>query len=168
VEVDNSLGKYVRGILLEAVCVGVIAYIGFSIIGLNYALQVAMVVGLANIVPYVGPIVGAVIGVAIAIFEWGTLGGILQVLLVCAMVRFFEDWFIQPFVLQHAVHMHPVVIVFALMSGAELFGFWGLLFAVPIACVLQVLVTVVWQWYVSEYRWHKDTLPSDALRIPLI
>jgi len=168
VEVDNSLGKYIRGILLEACCVGFLAFVGFWIIDLNYAMQVAIIVGLANIMPYVGPIVGGLVGTGIAIFEWGTLTGVLLVWLVCASVRFIEDWLIQPLVLRHAVHLHPVLIIFALMAGAELFGFWGLLFAVPVACAVQVLVKVIWQWYVSEYRWHAETIPSEALRIPLI
>jgi len=168
VEIDNSLGKYIRGILLEALCVGLLAFVGFWLIGLDYALQIAMIVGLANIMPYVGPVIGGLIGTGVAIFQWGTVGGILQVWMICAMVRFIEDWFIQPLVLRHAVHLHPVLIIFALMSGAELFGFWGLLFAVPVACALQVLITVVWQWYVSEYRWQHDAVPSHVTRVPLI
>ena len=123
VEIDNSLGKYVRGLCLEAFFVGLLAFIGFSMIHLDYALQIALVVGLANVVPYVGPLIGVVLGSGVALFQWGSPTPILAVLLVCIAVRFIEDWFIQPLVMRRSVHLHPVLIVFSLMAGAKLFGF---------------------------------------------
>jgi len=168
VEIDNSLGRYVRGISLEAACVGCIAFAGFWVIGLDYALQIAIVVGLGNVVPYVGPILGAFIGGGVAIFQWGTVGGILKVLVVCAAVRFIEDWFIQALVMRRAVHLHPVVTVFSLMAGAKLFGFWGLLFAVPLASMVKVLLDVLLPWYRSQYGLVNPGLPAEIDRIPLI
>ncbi len=168
VEVDNSLGKYVRGVSLECLCVGCIAFAGFWAIGLDYALQIAIVVGLANIVPYVGPVLGIFLGGGVALFQWGTAGGILKVLVVCGGVRFIEDWFIQPTVMRSAVHLHPVMIVFALMSGAKLFGFWGLLFGVPIACMVKVLLEVLWPWYRSQYGFASPMPLPEVNRIPLI
>jgi predicted PurR-regulated permease PerM len=168
VEIDNSLGKYVRGISLEALCVGCVALAGFWIIDLDYALQIAIVVGLADIVPYVGPVMGAVLGGGVALFQWGSATGILKVLVVCVSVRFIEDWFIQPTVMRSAVHLHPVLIVFSLMAGAELFGFWGLLFAVPIACMVKVLLEVLWPWYRSQYGFSSPPPLPEVNRIPLI
>jgi len=167
-ELDNSLGRYVRGILLEALCVGLLAFVGFWAIDLGYALQIAVVVGLANVVPYVGPVLGALLGGGVALFQWGTPIGIVKVLIVCGGVRFIEDWFIQPSVLQKAVHLHPVLVVLALMSGAELFGFWGLLFAVPVACMVKVLLEVLWPWYRSQYGFISPQPLPEINRIPLI
>jgi predicted PurR-regulated permease PerM len=168
VEIDNSLGKYVRGLSLEALCVGCIAYAGFWAIGLDYALQIAIVIGLANVVPYVGPIIGLILGGGVAAFQWGTTIGLLKVVAVCAGVRFIEDWFIQPTVMRSAVHLHPVMIVFSLMAGAELFGFWGLLFAVPVASMTKVLLEVLWPWYRSQYGFASPPPLPDINRIPLI
>ena len=168
VEIDNSLGKYVRGISLEALCVGCIALAGFWMIGLDYALQIAVVVGLANIVPYVGPVMGVLLGGGVALFQWGTAVGICKVLLVCVATRLIEDWFIQPTVMRSAVHLHPALIVFALMSGAKLFGFWGLLFGVPIACMVKVLLEVLWPWYRSQYGLATPLPLPEINRIPLI
>jgi len=168
VEVDNSLGKYVRGISLEALCVGCIAFAGFWIIGLDYALQIAVVIGLANIVPYVGPVLGVLLGGGVALFQWGSAVGILKVILVCVGVRFIEDWFIQPTVMRSAVHLHPAFIVFALMSGAKLFGFWGLLFGVPVACMVKVLLEVLLPWYRSQYGLTAAPPLAEINRIPLI
>jgi predicted PurR-regulated permease PerM len=167
-ELDNSLGRYVRGILLEALCVGCLAFVGFWGIGLSYALQIAVVVGLANVVPYVGPVIGVFLGGSVALFQWGTFGGLVKVILVCVGVRLFEDWFIQPTVLQKAVHLHPVLVVFALMSGAELFGFWGLMFAVPVACMAKVLLEIFWPWYRSQYGFVSAPPLPEVNRIPLV
>jgi len=113
-----------RDVAGSALC-GCLAYAGFWAIGLDYALQIALVVGLGNVVPYVGPVLGVFIGGGVAIFQWGTASGVLKVLMVCGIVRFIEDWFIQTIVMRRAVRLHPVLIVFALMAGAKLFGFWG-------------------------------------------
>lgn len=168
VEIDNSLGKYVRGLCMEAFCVGLLAFVGFSLIHLDYALQIALVVGLANVVPYVGPIIGAVLGSGVALFQWGSPAPIVAVLLVCVAVRFIEDWFIQPLVMRRSVHLHPVAIVFALMAGAKLFGFWGLLFGVPAACMTKVLLQVVWGWYLSQYGLRTSLPIPEVARVPLI
>lgn len=168
VEVDNSLGKYVRGVFLDAFFVGCIALGGFLVIDLDYAVQIALVVGLANVVPYVGPVVGAILGSGVAIFQWGTPMGIAKVLLVCGSVRFLEDWFIQPVVMQKAVKLHPVVILFSLMAGAKLFGFWGLLFAIPVASMIKVLLEVLWPWYRAQYGMAPPPQLSEVSRVPLV
>jgi len=167
-ELDNSLGRYVRGILLEALCVGCLAGLGFWAIGLQYSLQIAVVIGLANVVPYVGPVIGGILGGGVALFQWGGIAGVLKVLAVCAGVRVIEDWFIQPAVLQKAVRLHPVVVVFALMAGAELFGFWGLLFAVPVAGMAKVLLDVLCPWYRSQYGFDSPPPLPEVNRIPLV
>lgn len=168
VEIDNSFGKYIRGICLEAFVVGMLAFGGFALIGLDYAAQIAVVVGLANIVPYVGPVIGGIIGSGVALFQWSDPTKILYVVAVCAGVRFIEDWAVQPVVLRHAVHLHPVLILFSLMAGAHLFGFWGLLFGVPAACMVKVLASVTWTWYASQYGLRSHLPLPDAVRIPLV
>jgi predicted PurR-regulated permease PerM len=168
VEVDYSMGNYIRGLSLEALVVGITAFCGFWAIGLDYSFQIAIVVGLANLIPYVGPIVGALLGSAVAVFQWGTVLGVVKVLAVCGAIRFIEDWFFQPLILKRAVHLHPVLIVFSLMAGTKLWGFWGLLFGVPVACVAKVLLQVIVQWYQSEYGRKGHDVPAEMSHIPLI
>jgi predicted PurR-regulated permease PerM len=168
IEIDSSLGNYVRGLSLEALAVGLTAFAGFGLIGLDYALQISILVGLANLIPYVGPIVGALLGCSVALFEWGTPVGIFKVLIVCAAVRLIEDWFWQPMIMKRAVHLHPVLIVFSLMAGTTLWGFWGLLFGVPVACMVKVLFQVLSAWYRSEYGDRYDPTPSEVSHIPII
>jgi len=167
IEIDNSLGNYLRALSLEALAVGLIAFIGFWGIGLDYSFQIALLMGLGNLIPYVGPIIGALLGSAVAVFQWGSLGGILKVILVCVAVRFIEDWFIQPAIMKRAIHLHPVLIVFSLMAGTTLWGFWGLLFGVPVACMAKVLVQVLASWWRSEYGLQPETA-AEVSHIPLI
>src|SRR5262249_40261985 len=119
-------------------------------------------------VPYVGPALGVLIGGGVALFQWGTAVGMLKVAIVCGAVRFIEDWFIQSLVMRRAVRLHPVFIVFSLMAGAKLFGFWGLMFAVPLAGMVKVLLDVLWPWYRSQYGLASTTRLPEVNHIPLI
>jgi len=168
VEIDNSLGRYLRALSIEALSAGLCALLGFWCIGLDYSVQIAMVMGIGGMIPYLGPVSGAIIGSAVAIFQWGSPVGVLKVLAVCAGVRFIEDWFLQPLILKRAVQLHPVLIVFSLMAGAALWGFWGLVFGVPVACTIQVTLPVLWTWYRSEYGLLGERAPAEISHIPVI
>ncbi len=168
IDIDASLGSYLRGILLEAAAVGTLTYLGFLAIGLDHALQLAAAVGLANFIPYVGPIVGTVIGSGIAIVQWGTFGGVALVVVVCGAVKFVDDWLLQPLILQRTVELHPLLVLFSLLAGGHLGGLWGLLFAVPAACMVKVTLAVGWEWYRSEFGIRPSELPASALRVPLV
>ncbi len=168
IELDNSLGRYLRGICVEAFCIGCLAFVGFRWIGLDYALQIALVAGAANLVPYMGPVISGILAGAVAIFQTGdgaSLGGVLA---VCLVLRLLDDVVLQPIVLRQAVQLHPVFIVFSLMAGSHLYGFWGLLFAVPTACMAKVLLEVSGDWYRSHYHLHVQQPLPEVNRIPLI
>jgi len=168
IELDNSLGRYLRGIFLEAFCIGILAFVGFRLIGLDYALQVGLIAGVANLVPYMGPVISGIVAVGIALFQNNDPILLLKVIGVCLALRLVDDILIQPTVLRSAVHLHPVAIVFSLMAGAHLYGFWGLLFGVPAACVAKVLLTVLGDWYRSQYGLLPPAPHPEINRIPLI
>lgn len=168
VEVDNSLGNYLRGICIQAAFMGILAGIGFSIIGLHYSFAVALWVAATSMIPLVGAVSAACAGGIIAFVQWGTWTGVVKVLAISTMIRLVDDWFLQPVILRRAVDIHPALTVFSLMAGGSLFGFWGLLFAVPAICMLKVFLEVAWQWYISEYGMaHFDPAP-EVTHIPLI
>jgi predicted PurR-regulated permease PerM len=168
VEIDNSLGRYLRAVSLQAISAGICALIGFWLIGLDYALQIAIIMAVGGLVPYLGPVSGTLIGSAVALFEWGTPVGIFKVICVCVSVRLIEDWFLQPMILKKAVHLHPVLVIFSLMAGTAMWGFWGLLFGVPVACMVRVTLPVLVSWYRSEYGLSSGRPPAEILHIPLI
>lgn len=168
IEIDHSLGNYLRGLLLEAFIVGLLALLGFWMIGLHYAVQVSLAVGVTNLIPYVGPFVGALLGGMAALFQWQSLSGLAWVLVVCAAIQFIDSWVLQPLIMKNAVKLHPVLILFSLMAGATLWGFWGLLFAVPIACMVKVVLQIGWEWYRSEFRGRVSELPAEVHRVPSV
>lgn len=167
-EIDESIGNYLRGLLIEAIAVGVLSWIGLWIIGLKYGLQLSIAAGVSNLVPYVGPVVGSVVGGALALIQFQTLGGVASVLAVFTVVQFIDNWVFQPMILRNAVDLHPVLILFSLMAGNELGGFLGMIFAVPVACAAKVCLQIGWEWYRTEFQVRPTPAPPEIRRIPVV
>ena len=166
-EISYSFGNYLRGIMIQAFFMGVLAGIGYSVIGLNFAPHIAIWVAMTSMVPFLGPISAALAGGLVAIFQWGTFTGLLKVLAIYGMIRFLDDWFLHPLILRRAIHIHPVVVVFTLMAGGYLGGSWGLLFAIPVVYMVKVLIEVGWQWYQTEYG-VRPSAKSAYADVPLV
>jgi predicted PurR-regulated permease PerM len=144
---NRAIGGFFRGQIVVAAIVGVLCSIGLGVIGLKFWFLIGMIAGLFNVIPLVGPWVGGVPGVTIAL----TTGSPLQALLVVAVmvgVQQIDNHFITPQVMQRTVHLHPAVVILALVAGGSLGGFYGLLLAVPVAAVLKILVSHLWHTYV--------------------
>lgn len=135
-DIDQALGNYIRGQIIVCVIVGVAAYIGYLLIGMPYALLFACLVAVFNIIPYLGPFFGAAPALIVAsTISWKML---LLVLCVNMSVQILEGNVISPQVVGRSLHMHPLVIIFALLIGGELAGIIGLILAVPFFAVLKV------------------------------
>lgn len=167
-QIDNSLGNYVRGMILQSLFMGVAAGIGFSLIGLHHSLQIALWVAVTSTVPLVGPFSAALAGVVVSLFQWGTIGGLVKVLIVFLGIRLMDDWFVHPFIVRRAVHIHPVLTVFSMMAGATLAGFWGLIFAIPVVSMMKVLAEVIWEWYRSEFGLPSLQADPETQHVPLL
>ncbi|WP_040950033.1 AI-2E family transporter [Gorillibacterium massiliense] len=147
-EIDEALGSYVRGQFLVCLIVGILAWIGYWIIGLPYPLLFASVVALTNIIPYLGPYLGA----APALLFAATLSWkmVLYVALVNWLVQLLEGNVISPQVVGKTLHMHPMTIIFVLLVGGELAGIMGLILAVPFYAVIKVFVQYLFQYYIRQ------------------
>ncbi|MFA9557154.1 AI-2E family transporter [Evansella sp. AB-rgal1] len=137
-DIDKSLGYYIRGQLMVCALVGILAYIGFWIIDMPYALLLAVFIGLTNVIPYFGPIIGVIPVVFIALTESFQL--VILGLVVNIIVQIIEGNLIAPLVVGKSLHMHPVLIIFALVVGGELGGVIGLIISVPILTILRVII----------------------------
>lgn len=145
IDIDTALGNYIRGQLLVCLFVGVLAYIGYWLIGMPYALLLAALVAVFNIIPYLGPFFGA----APAIVAASTIS-FKMVLLVAAVnlaVQVLESNVISPQVVGRTLHMHPLLIIFVLLVGGELAGIVGLILAVPAYAALKVVAQHLWIYY---------------------
>ncbi|MFA5160749.1 MAG: AI-2E family transporter [Elusimicrobiales bacterium] len=166
-EIDQSLGNYLRGVLVEAAILFLLALVGLEMLNLEYAVAVAVIMGVSSLIPYVGPIVGGALGGAAAFMQFSSPGPVVQVLLLFVSLRFIDDWFLQPFILERAVKVHPIVILFSLLAGAELFGIWGVVFAMPVTCMLKVFLSIAIELHRTEFAWKPKPEPT-RISIPYI
>ncbi|MGM7683032.1 AI-2E family transporter [Cytobacillus sp. Hm23] len=136
--VDESLGNYIRGQLFVCFAIGIIATIGFWLIKMKYPLLLGSIIGVTNIIPYFGPIIGLIPAVIIA----ATIS-MKMVLFVSGLVlvlQFIEGNVLSPLIVGKSLHMHPIVIMFALLVGGEIAGVLGLIVAVPFLAILKVTI----------------------------
>jgi predicted PurR-regulated permease PerM len=149
-EIDTSLGNYLRGILIVAAAITTISFVGLFAMGVDNAFAIAVLSGVSSFVPYMGAVVGILVGGGMAWYQFGTLWAGVKVAMLFIGIRMADEAFLQPIIARHSVHLHPMVFLLALILGAEMFGFLGLVFAIPAACIIKALVKVGWSWYVSE------------------
>src|SRR5699024_8455625 len=109
--IDESLGGYIRGQLLVAAFVSLLTLIVFHLLGVKYALLLAIIMGLTNIIPYFGPIIGAVPAVAITITASTKLA--IFVIIAVFIIQIVESNFISPYIVCRTMNIHPVAIIFA-------------------------------------------------------
>ncbi|WP_019423629.1 AI-2E family transporter [Paenibacillus sp. OSY-SE] len=145
-EIDTALGNYIRGQFLVCVIIGVLAYIGYMIVGMPYALLLALCVAIFNIIPYLGPYFGA--APALIVASTISLKMLIFVAVVNTICQILEGNIISPQVVGRTLHMHPLVIIFALLVGGELAGVVGLILAVPFFAALKVVLSHVFTYYI--------------------
>ncbi len=148
--IDETLAGFARGQALVCVMLGVFYAAGLSLVGLDFGLIVGFVTGLISFVPYFGMIVGFVTGAGIAIAQFGELVPVLLVALVFGIGQILEGNFLTPRLVGDRVGLHAVWIIFALLAGGTLFGFLGILLAVPVMAVIGVLVRFMLDQYLAS------------------
>ncbi|HAT71827.1 MAG TPA: hypothetical protein DCS63_03330 [Elusimicrobia bacterium] len=158
--IDASLGNYLRGILTEAFVIFLIAFTGLLVMDLDYAAAIAILIGVSSLVPYLGAIVGAVLSSIVAYLQFGTLMPIIKILAFFTGIRFFDDWFLQPYIMKKAVKLNPAIILLALMAGAEIGGIWGVIFSIPVTCIIKEIVQIAVELQETEFRWKPKPEPT--------
>lgn len=149
-ETDEVLGAFLRGQLLVMLALAVIYSAGLSLIGLKFALAIGVLSGLVSFVPYLGFIFGIVLAGLTAINEPHPLWMLAGVVAVFSVAQMIEGSFLTPKLVGDRIGLHPVIVIFAVMAFGQLFGFFGVLLALPAAAVLSVLVRFVYWRYVGE------------------
>jgi predicted PurR-regulated permease PerM len=147
-DIDNALGSYIRGQFLVCLIVGILAYIGYLIIGMPYPLLLASVVAVTNIIPYLGPFFGA--APALVMASTISLKMMVLVVVVNTACQILESNVVSPQVVGRTLHMHPLSIIFALLVGGEIAGMIGMILAVPIFAALKVVLQHIFSYYVRR------------------
>jgi predicted PurR-regulated permease PerM len=156
-QIDKVLGAFIRGQLMVMVALGVIYTAGLWLVGLDLALIIGMGAGLLSIVPYLGTFVGVVAAVIAAVFQFQDLIHTIMVLAVFAVGQSLESMVLTPKLVGDQVGLHPVVVIFAVLAGGQLFGFLGILLALPVASALNVLVGYLHQRYRESDLYMKES-----------
>lgn len=139
-ECDSVLAAFVRGQLLVMIALGVIYSLGLWAVGLELALLIGMIAGIANVVPYLGFIVGITAATVAAFFQFPDWQHLLLVWGVFLLGQVLESTVLTPWLVGDRIGLHPVAVIFAVLAGGQLFGFVGILIALPVAAVVMVLL----------------------------
>jgi len=155
-EIDEVLAAFVRGQLIVMFALGVIYTAGLWLLGLDLAFIIGMGAGLLSIVPYLGTMVGLVAAVLAAAFQFQDLFSMAMVLLVFAVGQTLEGMVLTPRLVGDRIGLHPVAVIFAILAGGQLFGFLGILLALPVTAALNVLVRHLRDEYTKSTLYHED------------
>ena len=144
-KIDQQLGWYLRGQFTEAFVIGLLAVIALWFLDVQYFIIIGIFAGLANMIPYVGPVAGAVPAIVVTLLQGDEPIKVLYIVIAFAIVQLIDNILVQPFVLSKSVHLHPLIIVFAVLIGSQFFGLLGMLLAVPIAGIIKVTSSELYQ-----------------------
>jgi len=139
-ETDSVLGQFIRGQLSVMVVLGLIYVVGLWLMGLKLALAIGVIAGLVSFVPYLGVIVGLLLSSIAALVQTGDAFQLIWVGVIFGFGQIMEQMVLQPLLVGDAIGLHPVLVIFAVLAGGQLFGFIGVLLALPAAAAIAVFV----------------------------
>lgn len=139
IDVNDSVGGYVRGKLYEIVIIGAVSYPAFLLLGLDFAALLAVGTALSVLVPYVGVAVAAIPVGLVAFAQWGAGDQLLWALGVYSVIQLIDGNILAPLLLSGTMNLHPITIIVAILFFGAIWGFWGVFFAVPLAALLQAV-----------------------------
>ncbi|MEX2488506.1 MAG: AI-2E family transporter [Pseudomonadales bacterium] len=149
-ECDEVMSAFLRGQLLVMLILGGIYAGGLYVVGLNLAILIGMLAGLASIVPYLGVIVGIVVAGVATFFQFQDPLPLIYVVIVFGVGQMLEGMVLTPLLVGDKIGLHPVGVIFAVMAGGQLFGFVGILLALPAAAMVMVFARHAHQSYKSS------------------
>jgi predicted PurR-regulated permease PerM len=165
-EIDSIIGRYLRGVALDALAIGVLAAVGLWAIGVPYPLLLGVLAGLANCVPFIGPLLSAVAATIVVLAQNQGLAGAGRVVALFLVLKALDDSVIQPLTIGRNLHLHPMLLLASVVAGNQAFGILGMILAVPVVTVLQETVRLLLE--------HRRVLAGHALppdeppRTPLV
>jgi len=147
---DEVLGAFMHGQLLVMLALGIVYSLGLWLVGLEMAFLIGMLAGMVSFVPYLGFILGMLVAGIAALVQFQDAIHLFYVLLVFGFGQMLESFLLTPYLLGDRIGLHPVAVIFAVMAGGQLFGFVGVLLALPAAAVIVVLLSHAHERYVSS------------------
>ncbi len=140
IEMNQQIANYIRGKVIEIIIVGGVSFIVFKILGLNYAVLLAILVGVSVLIPYIGALVVTIPIAIIAMFQWGFTSDFYYVIIAYTIIQALDGNVLVPLLFSEAVNLHPLSIIIAVLIFGGLWGFWGVFFAIPLATLFKAVV----------------------------
>jgi putative permease len=140
-DVDRQIANYVRGKFWEIIIVWAASLVTFTLLGLNYALLLAVMVGLSVIIPYIGAAVVTIPVLFVAWFQWGWSADFAWLVVAYFIIQALDGNVLVPLLFSEVVDLHPVAIIVAILVFGGFWGFWGVFFAIPLATLVQAVLT---------------------------
>ncbi len=160
-ETDDILGAFLRGQLLVMMSLAVIYSVGLAISGVKFAVAIGVVAGLVSFVPYLGFVFGIVLAGLTVLLEPEPLLHLIGVIATFSIGQFIEGSVLTPKLVGDRIGLHPVVVIFAVAAGGQLFGFFGILLALPAAAALSVFVRFAYDRYLREHPEARIQIDSE-------
>jgi predicted PurR-regulated permease PerM len=151
---NGLLSQYLRGMIIVISIMSIFYSIGLSLIGIKGAVALGVFTAIMIVIPYVGIALGFTLAIVSALLQFGPSSQIIAVLVVYGIGQFLEGFFLTPRLVGERIGLHPVAVLFALLLFGKLFGFFGVLLALPISAVSLVLVQYLWSIY-TQSSWYQ-------------
>lgn len=158
-EINSQVGAYVKGQLFIATAIGVMMFIGFTIIGLEYSGILAISAAFLSIIPYIGPTLAFLPAVIVAFID--SFWMVVQLIIVWMIVQFIDGNFVEPNVMGKQLSIHPLTIIVVLLVMGDLMGLFGLIFGVPIYAILKVITVHFFQQFKKRYNMYYGDLAGE-------
>lgn len=153
-EMNQQVSSYIRGQLTVAFLVCLIFMIGFAIIGLDYAVTLGIIAGVLNLIPYLGSFLAMIPAIFLGIVGGPVL--LIKVLVVFVIEQTLEGRFISPLILGNQLSIHPITILFVLLTSGKMFGLTGVILGIPVYAAVKVLIKAIYQWYVHTSSLYEE------------
>ncbi|WP_438958317.1 AI-2E family transporter [Porticoccus sp.] len=138
-EMNLQMANYVRGKAIEILVVGLVSYVFFLFMGLQYAALLGLLVGLSVVIPYIGAMIVTFPIAAVGYFQWGFGSELLWLMVGYGIIQALDGNVLVPLLFSEAVNLHPIAIILAVLVFGGLWGFWGVFFAIPLATLVKAL-----------------------------
>lgn len=136
-EIDEKVGSYISGQMLVSLCIGILLFIGYKIIGLEYAISLATIAAVLSIVPYLGPMLAILPAMLVAISTSWLMA--VKIIVVWGIVQFLEGNFISPNIMGRSMQQHPLTVIFVILIATNTFGIVGAIVGIPVYAILKIL-----------------------------
>lgn len=141
-EVDSQIANYIRGKFLEVFILWAASFVTFAFLDLNYAMLLAVLMGLSVVIPYVGATLVTFPVLGVAYIEWGSSADeFMYIVMAYSIIQAIDGVVLVPLLFSEAVNLHPIAIIVAILFFGGLWGFWGVFFAIPLATLVKAVLT---------------------------